>query len=85
MEFSVNTKGTKMLSGFILALSVLILSPAQAHHETPADADALLVVECLLPGQIRRLGRHTTYVTQRRAIKTTARDCKVRGGEYSAS
>ena len=38
-------------------------------------------VDCLLPGQIRRLGTNLTYVTPRRKIKTTARDCDIRGGE----
>ena len=42
---------------------------------------AVHIVDCLLPGQIRRLGG-TTYVTSRRPIKTTAADCNIRGGEY---
>lgn len=41
------------------------------------------VVDCLLPGQLRKLG-NTTYVTPRRPIKTTAADCNIRGGEYVA-
>ena len=44
----------------------------------------LLVVDCLLPPQIRRLGEQVTYVTARRAVKTAARDCEIRGGEYVA-
>lgn len=41
----------------------------------------LEVVDCLLPGQVRQLGT-TSYVTQRRPIRTTASDCRIRGGEY---
>jgi len=41
----------------------------------------LHVVDCLLPGQVRRLGNRT-YLTARRPIKTTASDCRIRGGEY---
>lgn len=41
------------------------------------------IVDCLLPGQLRSLGR-TTYLTARRPIKTTAADCNIRGGEYVA-
>ena len=41
-----------------------------------------MVVDCLLPGQIRQLGGKVTYVTARRAVKTAARDCEIRGGEY---
>ncbi len=48
------------------------------------NADDLLVVDCLLPGQIRRLGQMMTYLSARRAIKTSARDCRIRGGEYVA-
>jgi len=47
--------------------------------------DQFLVVDCLLPGQIRRLGTHVTYLTARRPSKTTAEDCVIRGGEYVAA
>ena len=40
-------------------------------------------VDCLLPGQMRRLGTHVTFVTARRPIRTTAEDCSIRGGEYT--
>jgi hypothetical protein len=50
----------------------------------PANADDLLVVNCLLPGQIRRLGQTAVFVGARRPIKTTAVDCAIRGGEYVA-
>lgn len=49
-----------------------------------ARADELLVVDCLLPGQIRRLGERTTYVSARRPARLPARDCQIRGGEYVA-
>jgi hypothetical protein len=49
-----------------------------------AKADELLIVDCLLPPQIRQLGRDVTYVTRRQATKTAARDCQIRGGEYVA-
>ena len=41
-----------------------------------------VLVDCLLPGQIRRLGTSMTYLTPRRAVKATQRDCAIRGGEY---
>ncbi|PYM18907.1 MAG: hypothetical protein DMD81_04860, partial [Candidatus Rokuibacteriota bacterium] len=44
----------------------------------------MLLVDCLLPGQIRRLGRQVTFLTARRPMKTSARDCEIRGGEYVA-
>lgn len=53
--------------------------------ETPAvDPDQLLVVDCQLPGQIRKLGQNFSYLAPRRAIKTTGVDCEIRGGEYVA-
>lgn len=48
------------------------------------DPDDLLVVDCLLPGQLRKLGQNFTYLTQRPAIKTSAVECEIRGGEYVA-
>jgi hypothetical protein len=48
------------------------------------DTSKLFVVDCLLPGQVRRLGTQMTYLSQRRPIRTTAADCEVRGGEYVA-
>src|SRR5215831_6716854 len=47
-------------------------------------AEQLYVVDCLLPAQIRKLGAGLTFLGPRRAIKTTARDCEIRGGEYVA-
>lgn len=44
----------------------------------------LQVVDCLLPGQIRKLGSQQTYVSRRRPMRTTALDCEIRGGEYAA-
>jgi len=48
------------------------------------NVDKLYVIDCLLPGQVRSLGRSANYVTPRRPIKTSALDCEVRGGEYVA-
>jgi hypothetical protein len=52
--------------------------------EGRVDADKLLPVDCLLPSQLRKLGSQMTYLAPRRAIKTTALDCEIRGGEYIA-
>ena len=47
-----------------------------------ANADEFLVVDCLLPSQVRKLGRQASYLAPRRAIKTAQGDCEIRGGEY---
>lgn len=44
----------------------------------------LQVVDCLLPPQIRKLGRRSTFTTPRRPVRTSAVDCEIRGGEYTA-
>jgi len=48
-----------------------------------AKVEDLQVVDCLLPGQVRRLG-NSSYLTPRRPTRTTAADCRIRGGEYVA-
>ena len=45
--------------------------------------DDLYIVDCLLPGQVRNLGS-MKYLSARRPIRTTAVDCRIRGGEYVA-
>jgi hypothetical protein len=57
---------------------------AQAAQGQPPSPDDYLVVDCLLPGKVRQLGRRTTYLGARRPIRTTALDCRIRGGEYTA-
>lgn len=51
----------------------------------PADArgiDDYVLVDCLLPGQIRQLGTSMTYLSPRRSVKSTKSDCAIRGGEF---
>jgi hypothetical protein len=71
----------------VLISSILLLSCAtqrKVELQTSKNANDLLIVDCLLPSQIRKLGQMATYLTARRAIKTTAVDCEIRGGEYVA-
>jgi len=60
-----------------------VLGVAGRPHDRQ-NADRLLVVDCLLPGQVRQLGTGITYMAPRRAIKSTGSDCAIRGGEYTA-
>ena len=67
---------------------VVLLSACAGQESTPVIPDNakvgdLYIVDCLLPGQVRQLG-NTTYMTPRRPTRTTAQDCRVRGGEYVA-
>jgi TPR repeat protein len=45
--------------------------------------DKMMMVDCLLPGQVRRSGR-MSYIGPRLPVKTTADLCEIRGGEYTA-
>ena len=67
--------------------SVLLLTSCAHVDETakvPEDADKLLIVDCLLPPQVRKLGSSFSYAAARRPVKTSAADCEIRGGEYVA-
>jgi hypothetical protein len=71
-----------------LALLAAIVAASLAHaadkaKEGMVTRQDLEIVDCLLPGQVRSLG-HTTYLTARRPTRTTASDCRIRGGEYTA-
>jgi hypothetical protein len=70
-----------------LACCALIATPAAGapkRERAAPTADDLMVVDCLLPGALRRLGGNRTFVTPRRPVRTTALDCRIRGGEYTA-
>lgn len=57
--------------------------PPGVPNLAAVSPDAYMEVDCLLPGQIRKLGT-MVYASPRRPMKTTAGDCEIRGGEYVA-
>lgn len=57
---------------------------ARATEGYIVDVNKVFVVDCLLPGQLRKLGGQVNYLSARRPIRTSAADCEVRGGEYVA-
>ncbi len=66
-------------------LAVLVLGwPVSAPRAAVKNAEDLLIVDCLLPGQIRKLGRQATFLSARRPVRTTQADCEIRGGEYAS-
>jgi hypothetical protein len=80
-----------LVRGALLVAPTLILTAAAAPSASEKAAATqgivrradLEIVDCLLPGQVRQLGS-STYLTQRRPIRTTASECAIRGGEYVA-
>lgn len=79
---NINPSSAAALRAMLVAGFVLGSAPSPGDS-IPQSGNELLVVDCLLPGQIRQLGQRTTYVSPRRPARTTARDCQIRGGEYA--
>ncbi len=84
----------KFLSSCAAMALVLAGSPALAETWQPyvsnegaiagvQPIDSMMVVDCLLPGQMRRSGA-MSYMGPRLPVKTTAQLCAMRGGEYTA-
>jgi len=67
-----------------MACSSQPTTSTEKEVQTSQAADKLFIIDCLLPGQMRRLGANAMYMTGRRPIKTTASECEIRGGEYVA-
>jgi len=57
-----------------------LAQPAQVARK---DVEKLFIVDCLLPGVVRKLGGQLTYLTIRRPLRTSAINCEIRGGEYT--
>jgi hypothetical protein len=72
------------LSVFISSGLLVVIAgwPAETPRAAVRNAEDLMIVDCLLPGQIRKLGRQATYLSARRPVRTTQADCEIRGGEY---
>src|SRR5260221_5816848 len=65
----------------LLLLSTLF--PLTAGGQTaPPSADDLLLVDCKLPAKTKRIGGKT-YMLGAKPARTTALDCRIRGGEYT--
>lgn len=57
-------------------------APAKAAPEVRHPED-LFVVDCLLPGKVRSLGRHNKFAAPRKVVRASAHECGLRGGEWS--
>lgn len=78
-------KRINVLVSVLLALGPVPSGADRRSAEAQVDsADELMVVDCLLPPKVRRLGRRATYLAARKPIRATAVECRIRGGEYTA-
>jgi Caspase domain/Sel1 repeat len=70
----------------MLSVAVLVLGVGAPVSQPQAalvkNAEDLFIVDCLLPGQIRSLGRVATFMSARRPIRVSQAECQIRGGEY---
>ena len=87
------TGSPRCAAALILAVGTLLVAgckgttpndPSAIQVPTAAKADQFFIVDCLLPPQIRQIGGQSTYLSRRQAVKTSASDCEIRGGEYVA-
>ena len=73
----------------VLAPAALVVASAATESDKAAATKGMVkrsdleIVDCLLPGQVRQLG-NSSFLTQRRPIRTTTSECSIRGGEYVA-
>src|SRR5262245_34960971 len=79
--------GRRGVMAAVVALVTTFAAPGVTAQTPPsagpqvapnAKAEDFLVVDCLLPQQLRRLGSRMTFAAPRRALKTTTRDCEIR-------
>ncbi|MCA9645646.1 MAG: SEL1-like repeat protein, partial [Myxococcales bacterium] len=65
----------------VIALLVGV-SPLLAAERFPTRAEDVLIVDCLLPGQVRKIGRVRAFLTPRQPARVSQFECELRGGEY---
>lgn len=95
-DYDVIKQNRNLILPFLIFISVYVLfgcntasiatNEGSQPGETPSelsktDAEVLMVVDCLLPGRVRNMGRGV-FLSPRRPIKTTALNCRERGGQY---
>ncbi len=73
-----------LVTASIATVCLLVAQPTHSGAARPRVAEDLYIVDCLLPGQVRRLGQQTSFMSARRPVRTTQADCEIRGGEYVA-
>lgn len=83
-QAAISRWGLAMGACGVALLAGLASVPVEAKKPTVQNPEDLLIVDCLLPGQVRKLGSQATFMSARRPIRTTQADCQIRGGEYVA-
>ena len=82
--FFLKNPAVTLISGALVLLSAYSAPVLRAADDPSNDVDKLMIVDCMLPGKIMKLGGGARYMSARRPIKTTGANCEIRGGEYVA-
>lgn len=86
MRRTTYTQAFSLSFAFLISACASLTSepPLSSSHNTDQNGEHFLIVDCLLPGQVRKLGGQFTYITAKRPIKTSSSNCEIRGGEYTS-
>jgi uncharacterized protein YgiM (DUF1202 family) len=76
-------QGLAGIAATLTVAAVVLLGEANPAF-AKQSGDEFLIVDCLLPGQVRKLGSRLTFLAPRRAIRTSQTNCEIRGGEYAS-
>ena len=83
-EFSLIQCSRILFGGLLLLMSACGSTPSEVPTSTDIRPADLLIVDCLLPPQVKQLGSQISYLSPRLPIRTSAARCALRGGEYVA-
>jgi len=89
MKFITSRRGAAPVITALASLLMVSCAAPPSEKEVAQATQGMIkrqdleIVDCLLPGQVRQLG-NGSFITPRRPVRTTASDCRIRGGEYVA-
>ncbi len=84
LSASTTRRGAVLAATLALSLTAGFGAPRVRAESFPTSAEDVLVVDCLLPGQVRRVGKIKGFLTARRPARLPQFECAYRGGEYVA-
>src|SRR5579862_1389689 len=69
--------------GGLAAAALVMATAAPSGEAAPQDSNDFVIVDCRLPPKTRKLGTQHIYQVAGQLIRTPAKDCEIRGGEYT--
>lgn len=77
------TNEKKVMSAESACMANQKIESSELPPEAFRNADDLLTVDCLLPGQLIQIGMYQQWMSPPRPARITAWKCKVQGGQYA--